>query len=410
MHIPPPTLPGGFAWAAGIEDTFIPQERPGLRALDEYVLTQHDTQWRADLERAASLGVTMLRWGVPWYRVEPQPGVFDWSWIDQVLAAMAELGLQPIIDLMHYGTPLWLERSFDDPAYPELVARYQGAFAARYREQVQAYTPLNEPTVNAEFCGRRAEWPPYLSGDAGYVRVLLQLARGIQLSAQAIRAARPDAVLVAVEALGWARGADHRSWQAAEERDQHELLAWDLARGRVASDHPLYAWLLASGADESALATLRAGGVEHDIFGVNFYPWSAVELSSDGAGAVRSRTAARDGRLLADVLRRAHTHAGLPLFVTETSATGTPDERAAWMDQTVTAVRSVVVEGVPVIGYTWFPIISMIEWDYRSSQRPLAEHLLHLGLWDARFEAGDLLVRYATPLVEHYRAYIHRQI
>jgi hypothetical protein len=52
----------------------------------------------------------------------------------------------------------------------------------------------------------------------------------------------------------------------------------------------------------------------------------------------------------------------------------------------------------------------MIEWSYRSSEQPLAEHLLHLGLWDARFEAGDLLVRHGTPLVEHYRAYTHQQI
>lgn len=405
MHIAPPTTPGvRFAWAAGIEDTFIPQERPGLRALDEYVLTQHDTQWRADLERAASLGVTALRWGVPWYRVEPQPGVFDWSWIDQVLAAMAELGLDPIIDMMHYGTPLWLERSFDDPAYPELVARYQGAFAARY-PQVRTYTPLNEPTVNAEFCGRRAEWPPYLSGDHGYVRVLLQLARGIQLSARAIRAANPDAVLVAVEALGWARGTDERSWQVATARDQHDLLAWDLARGRVGPQHPLYAWLLAHGADEPTLALLRAEGVEHDIFGVNFYPWSAVELSCGADGTIHSRVAARDGHLLADVLRRAHEHVGLPLFVTETSATGTPEQRAAWMDQTIAAVASVCVEGVPVVGYTWFPILSMIEWDYRASQRPLAEHLLHLGLWDSRFAPDGTLVRHETALVERYRAY-----
>ena len=62
-----------FAWAGGIEDTFIPQERPGLRALDEYELTQHYEQWREDLERAASLGIRMLRWGVPWYRAEPRP-------------------------------------------------------------------------------------------------------------------------------------------------------------------------------------------------------------------------------------------------------------------------------------------------------------------------------------------------
>ena len=140
-----------FLWAGGIEDTFIPQERPGLRALEEYELTQHYQQWRDDLARAASLGIGALRWGVPWYRVEPAPGVFDWDWIDEVLGYLVhDLQIEPIVDLMHYGTPLWLEGSFTASDYPERVAMYAGAFAARYGELVRYYTPLNEPTVNAE--------------------------------------------------------------------------------------------------------------------------------------------------------------------------------------------------------------------------------------------------------------------
>jgi beta-glucosidase len=55
--------------------------------------------------------------------------------------------------------------------------------------------------LNAEFCGRRGEWPPYLTGDDGYVKVLMALARGMLLTTQAIRAANPEAVLVQVEAL-----------------------------------------------------------------------------------------------------------------------------------------------------------------------------------------------------------------
>ena len=228
-----------FLWAGGIEDTFIPQERPGLRALEEYELTQHYQQWRDDLARAASLGIGALRWGVPWYRVEPEPGVFDWDWIDEVLGYLVrDLHIEPIVDLMHYGTPLWLEGSFIAPDYPERVATYAGAFAARYGELVRYYTPLNEPTVNADLCGRRGEWPPYLTGEDGYLRVLLPIARGIQLSAQAIRAADPDAVLVAVEAMGWCRAATPEAQPAANRREQHELLAWDLVRGAVDADAP----------------------------------------------------------------------------------------------------------------------------------------------------------------------------
>src|SRR5688572_31991127 len=41
------------------------------------------------------------------------------------------------------------------------------------------YTPLNEPIINALMCGMRGLWAPYLKGDKGYIRVMMQLARGI---------------------------------------------------------------------------------------------------------------------------------------------------------------------------------------------------------------------------------------
>ncbi len=95
-----------------------------------------------------------------------------------------------------------------NPDYPELVAAYAAAFAARYKELVQWYTPLNEPLVNAQMCGRRGVWPPYLKGDKGYVRVMMALARGIRRTVEQIRAVQPSAMMVQVEATGLPRAAD----------------------------------------------------------------------------------------------------------------------------------------------------------------------------------------------------------
>src|SRR5947209_13110338 len=118
-----------FIWAGGIDDTFIPQFRPGHRSLDEYELIGHYDHWREDLALARDLGLQALRWGVPWYRVEPRPGEFDWTWTDDVVPYLVEdLDLTPIVDLMHYGCPLWLEREFINPDYPQRVAQYAAAF------------------------------------------------------------------------------------------------------------------------------------------------------------------------------------------------------------------------------------------------------------------------------------------
>ena len=92
---------GRLHFALGIEDTFVPQSRPGERAIDEYELTEHYDQYATDLTLAKGIGAEMIRWGVPWHKVAAQRGVWDWAWVDGVMERFAELELRPLIDLLH---------------------------------------------------------------------------------------------------------------------------------------------------------------------------------------------------------------------------------------------------------------------------------------------------------------------
>ena len=352
-----------FHWAVGIENTFIPQERPGLRPLEEYELTQHYQLWREDIDRAADLGISQIRWGIPWYRVNPKPGHFEWGWVDEVLDYLVnQKGIQPIVDLMHYGTPLWLDNAFLNASYPQRVAEYATAVASRYGDLVRYYTPLNEPTVNAEFCGRRGEWPPYLTGEDGYVKVLLQIVRGMALTAQAVRAADPDAIFVQVEALQWRWSADEQLKAQLPLYAAHTYLAYDLFTGRVDTDHLAWPYLQAHGVTETDLAWLQTNAATVDLLGVNLYPWSGGELvmGKDGRSRIQGEL---NGYHLADVLRQAWQRYQIPLMVTETSAKRDVKGRAQWMDETITAVATVRAEGIPVVGYTWLPVMTMIDWE-----------------------------------------------
>src|SRR5579872_429454 len=100
-------------WATGIEDTFITAPWPGSgRTLDEYELTYHYARWRDDLSLFAELGTRYVRYGIPWHRVNPAQGCWDWDWVDRVLDHLLGLGIQPIVDLVHYGVPPWIDRAF----------------------------------------------------------------------------------------------------------------------------------------------------------------------------------------------------------------------------------------------------------------------------------------------------------
>jgi Beta-glucosidase/6-phospho-beta-glucosidase/beta-galactosidase len=396
-----------FAWSGGIENTFIPDERPGLRALEEFDLMQHYQQWQSDLDRAASLGIAALRWGPPWYRVEPKDGEFDWSWTDEVLTHMIDkLGITPILDLVHYGTPAWLEGSFASERYPERVAAYAAAFAARYKGKVRFYTALNEPTVNADFSGRRAEWPPYLTGDQGYVSILVSIAQGIQRTVKVIREQDPDAIFVAVESMRCFRAKREAAKAVAELCSLQDYLCWDLVSGTVSEPHALHSWLIANGASQEALSELACNGVHQDVFGVNFYPWAYAEVDVDAVGAPVVTYIACTGAELEEVLKQAARHTGKPVLVTETSANGSFERRCQWMRNTVEAVARARAADVDVIGYTWFPLFTMIGWEYRKSDNPIDEHLLHLGLWDCAFDAQRVLVRQSTQMVEEYIALV----
>ena len=402
----PSTHPSDFCWAAGIENTFIPQSRFGMRALDEYALTQHYQQWKTDLDLVAETGVRALRWGIPWYKVQPAPNRWDWAWVDQVLDYMVNgKGIAPILDLMHYGTPLWLENSFVNHQYPERVAEYASAVVERYASLVRYITPLNEPTVNADFCGRRGEWPPYLEGDDGYVKLCLAIAKGMVLTSQAIRAANPQLVQVQVEAL-WkftTQSAQHAEQVALQ--NEHQYLVFDLTTGRVNPQHPLYSYLQGFGASEALLDWFQHNKASYDVFGANFYPWSYGEYVPRADGALRRVRRKTSGWAIAEVVEDAYRRYQLPVMVTETSATEKMAGRAQWMDETIAAVFDLRKKGVPVVGYTWFPMITMIDWAYRRGRKPVSDYLLNLGLFEASFDANGLLKRSPTEYVARYRSY-----
>jgi len=398
-----------FCWATGIEDTFIPQTRPGMRSLEEYTLTQHYDQWEEDLQRAASLGVRAIRWGIPWYRVEPEPGVFDWSWCDRVLDVMVNrFHLVPILDLMHYGTPLWLENSFINADYAQRVAEYAGAAARRYRGLVDVFTPLNEPMVNVDFCGRRAEWPPYLEGDDGYVKLLMAIARGIVLTAEALRAEQPGCTLLQVEALWRFTTSSEEHRQQVTLDNLRQYLCFDLCSGGFGEGHPLLPLLAMHGVTSGSLDWFAVHAVTFDIFGANFYPWSYGRLEPDARGRLRHAKPARPtpGGAIAEVIRDAWDRYHLPVMVTETSAKAPVEGRARWMDETIAAVQMLRTQGVPVVGYTWFPMMTMVDWAYRKGHRSVQDYLIHLGLFDSRFDEKGLLKREPTALVERYQNFV----
>src|SRR5688572_12006002 len=402
-------LAAPFTWATGIEDTFIQHARPRLRALDEYELTQHYKLWKSDIDLVTETGVQAVRWGIPWHIVQPAPDKWDWEWTDKALEHLATVrGITPILDLMHYGTPMWLDNSFINSSYPQRVAEYVAAVVARYKSLVRYYTPLNEPMVNAIMSGYKAEWPPYLSGDDGYVKLALAIAKGMVLTTRAIKAEQPEAVTVQVEALWHTFTRDETCQTRVALANARQFLCFDLATGRLDDNHALAEYVRGHGATEADLLWFRKNPVAFDIFGANYYPWSYAELKLGPNGKSRNVVRRTSGHKIEIILREAWERYRIPIMVTETSSTGDVKARARWMDQTLETISSLRSEGIPVIGYTWFPLFTMVDWAYRKGRLTLDKYLVHLGLYDSAFDTDGVLQRQVTPLVKHYQEHMAR--
>ena len=65
------------------------------------------------------LGIETLRYAFPWHLIESQRGRFDWSFADQRIKECNRLGLTLMLDVMHFGTPLWLKQAVGDPEFPK---------------------------------------------------------------------------------------------------------------------------------------------------------------------------------------------------------------------------------------------------------------------------------------------------
>jgi len=94
---------------------------------------------------------------------------------------------------------------------------------------------------------------------------------------------------------------------------------------------------------------------------------------------------------------------GRPLLISETASEGSVSRRKAWLEGSLAAVRELRASGVPLVGYTWWPMFALVTWAYRQGEKPPAYYLKQMGLWDLRDDGQGELERVPTPLVDQFR-------
>ena len=330
-----------------------------------------------DIERFASLGIKAIRYPVLWERTAPD-GIerADWSWADERLPALQRLGVDPIVGLVHHGSGP-RHTSLVDPAFPDLLAEYAGAVAARY-PWVEHYTPVNEICTTARFSGLAGVWYPHGGDEATFVRALLVQCRATVLAMRAIRAVNPQAKLVQTDDLSKTYGTPEME-AISGFFNERRWLAWDLLCGMVDERHQLYAYLLDSGASGEELQWFRDNPCPPDVIGVNYYVTSERWLDHrperypethrhefrgvQHADIEAPRALATPTPGIAPLLLETWERYGLPIAITEAHIDANREDQLRWLLEIWNAALKARQQGADVRAVTVWALLGSFDWN-----------------------------------------------
>lgn len=349
-----------FLWIVGIENALIPD-----MGVDELGWTKHRGRWREDLALAKAVGANAIRYGITWPELNPAPGRYDWAWCDEVVDELELLGLEPLWDMIHFGTPIFLKDGFLDNRYVEAVEAFARAFARRYRGHVNKITPLNEPYISTYFRAGWGIWPPHLKGHKGFAKLLYPIVEGLKASIRAIQEENPQAEIWLNDGADTFHAAASELAEEAEQRTLMRYAAFDILLGLTAPGQATYEWLQDSGYPVSGLT---GEPITVDVIGLDYYPDTEHDLYRTEDGSLQIRRAERQHGVF-QTARAYHERYGKPLFIAESSHSGTDEERQVWLDYNVSELRLARAAGVDIKGYTWWPLFDHIDWNSLLTKR-----------------------------------------
>jgi dTDP-4-dehydrorhamnose reductase len=353
----------------------------------------------SDLERFARLGISAIRYPVLWEHMAPKEvDQIDWHWPDERLPALQDLGITPIVGLVHHGSgPKYT--SLTDPEFPEKLSAFAMAVANRY-PWLEYYTPVNEPLTTARFSGLYGVWYPHGRDDRIFIEALLNQCRAVALSMREIRKVNPQAKLVQTDDLGKTYSTAQMS-RLADFYNSRRWLGWDLLCGKVGEEHPLWEYLISTGIPATRLLWFRDNPCTPDIIGINYYVtserWLDERLERYSGHHITDYRGQRfvdvePARVLATptpgvgpLLQEAWDRYRLPLAVTEAHIDARREDQMRWLVEIWQAASKARQHGIDVRAVTVWALLGSYDWNCLVTQ------------CRGYYEPGPFDVRSGTP-------------
>ncbi len=365
-----PELGDKFAW--GISTASYQYEDPAVKpGQKEFFFTDWDisitqgkapekgnalytwTHFEKDLAAIKKIGITYYRFSIEWARVEPQPGVYNEAAVRryvEMARRLKEAGIEPVICLWHFTFPDWLydkknpaNSNWLHPLVRERWNAYVNKMVRATAPYTKFYAPQNEPNGQITTAYIVAQWPPGMTLAFGHYWKAIDASTGMFRDAAArIKAIKPSAKVVSVEALPW--------WERAP-LDPGGLIFNTMIHGNVDHLDRIYDVC--------------------DILGINYYYSQAPGPVSLLAGPSRRGPNFTmmgwriDPKGLYKEIQRVGDRYGKPMMITENGiATDDDDQRVWYMRNHIAAIGQAIRDGYDVRGYFAWSLADNYEWHY----------------------------------------------
>lgn len=331
----------------------------------------------SDLKLFSELGIKTLRYPALWELMAPERhDQFNWTWSDERMSALRELGINPIVGFLHHGSgPKYT--SLIDPEFPEKFALYARAFAERY-PWVQDYTPINEILTTARFSCLYGHWFPHHQSDQSFLQAVFLQCKATTLAMKEIQKINPKARLIQTDDIGRCQSTEGLTDQRDFENERR-WLGYDVLSGRFTREHPLHGYAKKSGIEDEMLSWNVENPCPPDVIGLNHYHLSNrflderlelyPEWSHGGNGVKRyADVGAIDSGQVdppkpASIMLEAWERFHIPVAITEVHTMGNREEQMRWFHYMYLQASEARTQGVDVKAITCWSLLGTFDWN-----------------------------------------------
>jgi beta-glucosidase len=379
-------------------------------------------RYAEDLELARSMSQNALRLSVEWSRFEPREGEWDYTATAryrEMLGALRDRGIEPMVTLFHFTSPLWLmeKGGWENEATPASFERFCVKVVQELGDLVDLWCTVNEPSVYAIYSYLLGLWPPQKRDALSTIRVLRHQLLAHARAYRAIHRLQPNARVGLAQHL---RVFD--PFRPDSMLDRWAARLQDDLFNRLVLDPPADGVLRFPLGCNSSVPDLANS---QDYVGLNYYSRDMAAFDITQPGLLFTRRFTKPGadfsmegwgEIYPDglyrLLKRLQCY-GKPIYVTEVGVPDNDDsKRPRFLITHLAAVHRALSEGVPVGGIYFWSLVDNFEWaegfsarfglialDLESGQRTLKRSgQLYGEISRAGAITVDMVERYAPEL------------